>query len=168
VSKSLVGRALPAASRKAWRAVPALLLTVAGSATACTPSPVNNYSPEEILARSEIFIGHVVKSEELPAQRPHSLSYLAVTYRLEEVIKGEPADTGVVVTSNSDCGAILPVGSDAIFFVDLQKTRDSIPLVDGFPPYVTRAFYGKFEQDKKFLSELKATLQEQSSANQQQ
>ena len=114
-------------------AIGALLMAMAGHAVACSPAPNHDVSVEAAVARSDqIFVAQVIKAELLPPGSPR-MGEVVVTYRLQQALKGAPPVVGVVVNSIGNCGARLTVGSQALFFVDLQRTRYGIPQVDGIP-----------------------------------
>ena len=120
-------------------------------------------SVEAAVRRSEqIFIAQVIKSELLPRSRSNQrANHVVATYRLKKALKGQPPAIGVVVTSLSNCGAILQVGSQVLFFVDLQRTRFGIPEVDGVPTG-TQDYYEQVESDRHMMDQLQTALKTQS------
>ena len=139
-------------------------LTAVGQALACSPSPNHNMSVEGAVGRSEqIFIAQVIKAELLPRSASNrKANQVVATYRLNKVLKGSPATIGVVVTSTSNCGAFLQVGSQVLFFVDLQRTRFGIPEVDGIPTG-TQEYYEYVEPHRRLMAELQIALKPQPS-----
>ncbi|MEP6906852.1 MAG: hypothetical protein ABI858_02555 [Pseudoxanthomonas sp.] len=144
-------------------AVGLILLASASHSFACSPAPNHDMSVEAAVNRSEeIFVAQVMKSELLPLSPSNQqANQLVATYRLRKALKGLPPAVGVVVTSLSNCGAILQVGSQVLFFVDLQRTRFGIPEVDGIPTG-TRDYYEQVQSDRLVMDELQAALKTKS------
>ena len=145
-------------------AIGLLSLTAAGQALACSPAPNRDMSVEGAVERSEqIFIAQVVKMELLPASASNpSANQVVATYRLRKALKGGPPRVGVVITSTGNCGAFIQVGSQVLFFVDLQRTRFGIPEIDGIPTG-TQQYYESVEPHRQLMAELQIALKPQPS-----
>ncbi len=124
-------------------------------------------SVEGAVERSEqIFVAQVIKAELLPKSASNrSANQVVLTYRLNRALKGGPPAVGVVVTNTSNCGASLQVGSQVLFFVDLQRTRFGIPEVDGIPTG-TQEYNESVEPHRQLMVELQNALKPQPSTAQ--
>ncbi|CAN7420128.1 hypothetical protein LJR143_002460 [Pseudoxanthomonas sp. LjRoot143] len=145
-------------------AIGLISLAATSRVLACSPAPDRDMSVEGAVGRSEqIFVAQVIKAELLPKSASNrNANHVVATYRLNKALKGRPPAVGVVVTSTSNCGALLQVGSQVLFFVDLQRTKFGIPEVDGIPTG-TQDYYESVEPHRRLMAELQNALKSQPS-----
>ena len=101
-----------------------LLLGKFDAASAC--SMVNPPSDEELFAKaSTVFVGHIFRTEEIEIQIPMPggpgtrVPAMEGTFRLVEILKGEPPADRKVISSLPDmCVQWLMVGLDYLIFLD--------------------------------------------------